>query len=215
MLERPSTEDGQWGGRLHLIDGPELSVQARALSDQLHEAAVPFAERAGFAGTTEDAKLIGLWNVQLHRPDHAEGFNRWVLADQQGSSLSPRMREIVMLAVGVVWEADWVIYSHVAAARTAGLSESMIVSLLDGRTDGEFDDDEAVAHAFADGLARRHTVSDEIYHDAVRLLGQDGVLDLTQLVSVYVATAAQLNAFRVPAPPVEPPVNATPRTRDA
>ncbi len=39
---------------------------------------------------------------------------------------------------------------------------------------------------------------------AVEYFGQDGVLDLVQLISIYLATAAQLNAFRVPAPESEP-----------
>jgi 4-carboxymuconolactone decarboxylase len=194
----------QWGGRLPLAEAGELTERQQALAVQLHAFAVPWAERAGFVGTTREGHLIGPWNAQVHRPGPAAGFNQWVLADQQGSTLSPRVREVIILTVGTAWQSEYAIYSHVVAARTAGLSDAVIAALRAGELHADLSADERAAHAFANELVRTHSVADETYQVALECFGQDGVLDLVQLISIYLATAAQLNAFRVPAPESEP-----------
>lgn len=66
----------QWAGRLPLAEAGELTGQQQALAAQLHAFAVPWAERAGFAGTRQEGHLIGPWNAQVHRPGPAAGFNQ-------------------------------------------------------------------------------------------------------------------------------------------
>jgi 4-carboxymuconolactone decarboxylase len=194
----------QWGGRLPLAEAGELTGQQQALAAQLHAFAVPWAERAGFAGTTEEGHLIGPWNAQVHRPGPAAGFNQWILADQQGSTLSPRVREVVILTVAIAWQSEYEIYSHVAAARTTGLPDAAIAALRADEPHADLSVGERAAHAFTNDLVRSHSVADKTYQVALEHLGQDGVLDLVQLIGIYLATAAQLNAFRVPAPESEP-----------
>jgi 4-carboxymuconolactone decarboxylase len=189
-----------WGGRLPLAEAGELSEQQRALADQLHAFAVPWAERAGFAGTTPDGHLAGPWNAQVHRPGPAAGFNQWVLADQQGSTLAPRIREVTILTVGAAWQSEYVVYSHVAASRAAGLADTVIAALCAGEPHADLSVGERAAHAFTNELVRSHFVTDKTYQAALDCFGQDGVLDLVHLISIYLATAAQLNAFKVPAP---------------
>jgi hypothetical protein len=99
---------------LPLAEAGELTGQQQELAAQLHAFAVPWAERAGFAGTTQEGHLIGPWNAQVHRPGPAAGFNQWILADQQGWTLSPRVREVVILTVAIAWQSEYEIYSHVA-----------------------------------------------------------------------------------------------------
>jgi 4-carboxymuconolactone decarboxylase len=189
---------------LPLAEAGELTEQQQALADQLHTFAVPWAERAGFVGTTQEGYLIGPWNAQVHRPGPAAGFNQWILADQQGSTLSPRVREVIILTVGAAWQSEYEVYSHVAAARTAGLPDVVIAALRAGESHDDLSVGERAAHAFTNELVRSHSVADKTYQAALEHFGQDGVLDLVQLISIYLATAAQLNAFKVPAPESEP-----------
>jgi 4-carboxymuconolactone decarboxylase len=84
----PPTDDRRWGGRLPLAEAGTLDQEQRAVAEQLHLFAVPWAEQAGFTPTTDDGYLIGPWNVLVHRPQPARGFNEWVKADQMGSSLN-------------------------------------------------------------------------------------------------------------------------------
>ena len=133
------------------------------------------------------------------RPGQAAGFNQWVRNDQKNSSLPKPIREVVILTVGLAWEADYEVYAHVAVARSVGLSETVIEGLRSGSTEG-FGDDEATAHRFTDQLVRRHRVDDETYAAAQEAFGRDGVLDMVHLIGMYLATSAILTAFEVPAP---------------
>ena len=74
----------QWAGRLPLAEAGELTGQQQALAAQLHAFAVPWAERAGFAGTRQEGHLIGPWNAQVHRPGPAAGFKPKLTRAQRG-----------------------------------------------------------------------------------------------------------------------------------
>jgi hypothetical protein len=73
--------------------------------------------RGGLPGP--EGHLIGPWNAQVHRPGPAAGFNQWVLADRQGSTLPPRTRGVVILTVAVAWQSAYEIYLATAAQLNA------------------------------------------------------------------------------------------------
>ena len=188
-------------GRLPFYEDGQLDDDQAALARKLHELAVPFPERTGFAGTDDRGRLIGPWNVLIARPDLAAGFNEWVLCEQTHSSLEARVREVVMLTVACARHSAYAIYAHAAAARTVGLSEETVAELLDPSIDcRNLDDREQAAHRFADQLVRDNTVDDAVYDHALTTFGQAGVLDLAHLIGLHLGTCALLGAFAVPAP---------------
>lgn len=201
ITEHPAADDRDWGGRLPRNESLDLDDDQRAVRDQLVERGAAWAERSGFAPTDDRGGLIGPFNAFVLRPEPGKAFNRWVVADQRGSSLSAPIREVVILTVGVAWQADYEIYAHVAVARSVGLSETVIAGLRGGSTEG-FAPDELAAHRFTDELVRTHRVAPETYAAAEETFGRDGVLDMVHLVGMYLATSALLNAFEIPAPPV-------------
>ncbi|MFD3482935.1 carboxymuconolactone decarboxylase family protein [Streptomyces sp. NPDC058665] len=93
-------------------------------------------------------------------------------------------------------------YAHVVFARSAGLSETTIRSLLAGNTDA-LEDVHELTHRFTTELLTAHRVSDATYDQALHAFGRDGVLDLVHLVAMYVEQAVMLNAFDTPAPRVD------------
>ncbi|WP_433787762.1 carboxymuconolactone decarboxylase family protein [Actinomycetospora sp. CA-101289] len=201
MTITPAADAADWGGRLPRNESLDLDEDQRAARDEILERSARWAERSGFAPTDDQGGLIGPFNAFALRPAPGRAFNRWVQTDQRGSSLSAPIREVVILTVGVAWQADYEIYAHVAVARTVGLSETVIAGLRAGDTAG-FAPDELAAHRFADELVRTHRVADATYAAAQDAFGRDGVLDLVHLVGMYLATSALLNAFEVPAPPI-------------
>jgi 4-carboxymuconolactone decarboxylase len=197
----PPADAADWGGRLPRNETLDLDDDQRAARDEILERSARWAERSGFAPTDDRGGLIGPFNAFALRPAPGRAFNRWVQTDQRGSSLSAPIREVVILTVGVAWQADYEIYAHVAVARTVGLTETVIAGLRSGDTTG-FAPDELAAHRFADELVRTHRVADPTYAAALDAFGRDGVLDLVHLVGMYLATSALLNAFEVPAPEI-------------
>ncbi|MEJ2859930.1 carboxymuconolactone decarboxylase family protein [Actinomycetospora flava] len=201
ITEHPGADDRDWGGRLPRNESLDLDDDQRAAREKLLENAGAWAERSGFAPTDDQGGLIGPFNPFVLRPEPARAFNRWVVADQRGSSLSAPIREVVILTVGIAWQADYEIYAHVAVARSVGLSETVVAGLRGGSTEG-FAPDELAAHRFTDELVRTHRVTPETYATAEETFGRDGVLDMVHLVGMYLATSALLNAFEIPAPPI-------------
>ena len=188
-------------GRLPFYEDGQLNDEQAALARRLHELAVPFAERAGFAGTDDRGRLIGPWNVLIARPGLAAGFNEWVLSEQTNSTLDPRVREVVMLTVASARNSAYAIYAHAAAARTAGLPDEAVAELLSSSSDcRNLGEREHTAHRFADQLARSNAVDNAVYDQALAVFGQAGMVDLAHLVGVHLGTCALLGAFAVPAP---------------
>jgi 4-carboxymuconolactone decarboxylase len=196
----PPTDDRRWGGRLPLAEAGTLDQEQRAVAEQLHLFAVPWAEQAGFTPTTDDGYLIGPWNVLVHRPQPARGFNEWVKADQMGSSLPATVREVVILTVGVAWQAVYELYAHTAVARHVGTAQPVIDGVLNHTPNDDFSAAELAAHRFTDELVRARTVTDETYGQTLEVFGQRGVIDMVHLIGIYLATSALLNAFEIPAP---------------
>jgi 4-carboxymuconolactone decarboxylase len=151
----PGADDRDWGGRLPRNEAIDLDDDQRAARDEIVGRSARWAERSGFAPTDDQGGLIGPFNAFTLRPAPGRAFNQWVQTDQRGSSLSKTIREVVILTVGVAWQADYEIYAHVAVARTAGLSETVIAGLRSGETEG-FAPDELAAHRFTDELVRTH-----------------------------------------------------------
>ena len=188
------------GGRLPLADPAELTDAQRGLFDHMMSTWIPWAQRAQFQSQTDDGRLIGPFNPVLLSPVIARSFLDLQEVEASQSSLSPRLREVIILTVGSVWQAEYELYAHAAAARQAGLSEQAIAALKAGRPAEDLNDVEALAQRLARHLSADHQVPEALYRDAEQALGSRSVADTVFLVGIYHCVCALLNAFAVPAP---------------
>ena len=120
------------GGRLPLADPAALNPAQREIFDRMATRIVPWANDAQFQSIAEDGRLIGPFNPALLNPAIAAPFLDLQFAEQMHTSLSARVREVVILAVGAVWQADYELYAHLAVARKAGLSEDAARAVATG-----------------------------------------------------------------------------------
>ncbi len=107
------------GGRLPIADPAALSPAQREVFDRMATRIVPWANDARFQSTAEDGRLIGPFNPALLNPAIAAPFLDLQFAEQPHTSLNERFREVVILAVGAVWRADYELYAHLALAHVA------------------------------------------------------------------------------------------------
>jgi 4-carboxymuconolactone decarboxylase len=121
-------------------------------------------------------------------------------AEARSTSLDNRVRQVVILAVGAVWNSPYELYAHSAEARHAGLPDEVIQALVAGGIPDQLSDDEKLAARFAQQLSAAHRVDAGLYAAAERAYGQRGLVDLTLLVGYFHTTCALLNAFDIPAP---------------
>lgn len=188
------------GGRLPLYQRSDLSVAQSALWDRMVETMGRWADQTGFASRTRDGHFIGPFNAMLSSPEMARSFLQLQLDEARFTGLSERVRQVVILTVGSVWQAAYELYAHSAAARAAGLSDAAIASLSSGEVSPELSEEETVAQRFALAVTARRHVDDALYEEGRRSFGPKGLLDLLLLVGCYQLVCGVLNAFAIPAP---------------
>jgi 4-carboxymuconolactone decarboxylase len=188
------------GGRLPLLDPAKLSETQREVYDLANSTMVPWAEAAHFQSKTADGRLIGPFNPVLFAPEMATCFADLQAAEARYTPPSEWVRQVVILAVGAVWKADYELYAHSAVARQAGLSEAAIRSLASGGHPEDLSDEERVAQRFVRQLTAEHHVEENLYRAAEAAFGREGIVAMTFLAGCYQVVCSLLNAFESPAP---------------
>ena len=188
------------GGRLPLADPANLSPAQRELFDKMTSAVVPWAEDTGFHSTTDDGRFIGPFNPALLNPAMTSAAAELVLGERENTSLSGRLREVVILAVGAVWQSDYELYAHSAAARKVGISEDAIRVLVSGGIPENLSKDETIAAELTRQLSTTHRVDETLYRQAETYFGTKGLTDIVILIGVYHTVCATLNLFEIPTP---------------
>ena len=192
------------GGRLPLLDPASLTDSQRAVYDRLRATMIEWAEQSGFQSMTDGDRLIGPFNPVMLSPGIAPAFLDLQDAEQASTSLSERVRQVVILAVGAVWRADYELYAHAAVGRKAGLTDDMIRALAAGTLPEELSEQEKLAGRFAHQLAAEHRVDAEVYRAAEAEFGTHGLVDVTFLAGIYHLVCGLLAAFEIPAPAAAP-----------
>jgi 4-carboxymuconolactone decarboxylase len=188
------------GGRVPLADPAALNPAPREIFDRMTTRIVPWANDARFQSTAEDGRLIGPFNPALLHPAIAAPSLDLQFAEQKHTSLSERVREVVILAVGAVWHADYELHAHVAVARKAGLSNDTAQTLAAGVLPDDLSEDESTALLLTQQLSSRHRVDESLYREAENRFGKKGLIDIAFLIGIYHSVCAMLTMFAIPAP---------------
>ena len=188
------------GGRTALLRPDALTAPQRRLYDYIDTRMVPWADKSGFQARLPDGRLIGPFNPVLLSPEIGQAFLELQGVEGRTTSLSPRVREVVILTVGAVWRCDYERYAHAAVAKAAGLPPGAIAALVAGEATEELDEDEATARRLTQALTADRTVDDALFAEARARFGDRGIVDLVMLAGCYDVISSLLNAFRVPVP---------------
>jgi 4-carboxymuconolactone decarboxylase len=188
------------GGRLPLADPATLTGAQRDLFEALKATWEPLSNKAGVQMTTADGRLIGPYNTFLLHPEVAAKFSEFQAAESTYTTLSKRVREVVIIAVGAVWGAEYELYAHCALARNAGLSEIAVTTLANAGIPDDLSEHEKIAARLARQLSTSHRVDDELYREAEHAFGTTGLFDIAALMGEYHTVCAALTLFEVPAP---------------
>jgi 4-carboxymuconolactone decarboxylase len=154
------------GGRLPLADPAALNPAQREIFERMATRIVPWAKDAQFQSVAEDDRLIGPFNPALLNPAIAAPFLDLQFAEQAHTSLSARVREVVILAVGAAWQADYELYAHLAVARKAGLPEAAAQAVATGGLPDGLSYDEQIALRLTTELSTSHRIDESLYRVA-------------------------------------------------
>jgi 4-carboxymuconolactone decarboxylase len=188
------------GGRLPLLAPADLHSDQKKLYSALQNTMVPMAKAAGFRANTFDDRLIGPFNAMLRSPALSQAVLAMNVAESKETSLSEKVRQVVILTVGAVWGAAYELYAHAAVGEKAGLDELAIQALVAGQKPVGLPQEESVAYDFTHRLTATHQIDAELYEQAIVTFGEKGVVDMIYLAGQYMIISGLLNTFGVPAP---------------
>ena len=186
--------------RLPLLTPDALDPAQKKAYDRMMTDQVPWATKAGFEAATPDGRLLGPFNSLLYAPEVGQAYLDYFTAEKKNTSLSERVHEIVILAVGAAWNSAYELYAHEAVGKSVGLPEGVVKALAAGDIPSGLSEPEESAYLFAHQLAAERRAAPETYARAKAAFGDKGLVDVVMLVGLYLVTCAALNAFEVPVP---------------
>ena len=188
--------------RLPDLTPAELSDAQRALREQILGGPRGSGPQH-FPLVQEDGSLTGPFGVMLHEPALGAPLEELGSALRYATGLSPRMREIAILAVASATGSTFEAYAHDRVGRAAGLTEDELAALADGSFTST-DPHEHAAHALCRRLVADAgpgaRLDDETYGAYAATLGTTTLTELVVLVGYYRTLAQLLGVFDVGVP---------------
>jgi 4-carboxymuconolactone decarboxylase len=115
-------------------------------------------------------------------------------------TLPDGVRELVMCAVARETSNQFEWQTHAALAAKAGVPQTALDALADGRHPHDLRAGEACAVQFAGELMLRNGISDVTYAESVACFGEAGTVELTVLVGYFAMICWVMNVARTPGP---------------
>ena len=145
---------------------------------------------------SERGKLLNLYGMLLHSPPLAEGWLAFLTAIRQKCSLSGRIRELVIMRVAVINDADYEFRAHTPFALKEGISQLQIDALREGKFD-VFDASERSVLAYCDSMTREVHVPDAVF-EAVRMhFNERELVELSATIAAYNLVSRFLEALQI------------------
>jgi alkylhydroperoxidase family enzyme len=164
-----------------------------------------FADLVARFAAGRRGKLINIYRMLLNSPALAESWFNHSSAVRWKTALDGRLREIVIIRMGHLTHAEYVLRQHVPALALAdGLSLEECAALADWRGSRFFDARERAALAYTDVMTRDIVVSDDVFDEVARHFDPRQTVELTVLIGTYNMNARVLQALELD---LEPPAN--------
>jgi alkylhydroperoxidase family enzyme len=148
-------------------------------------------------------QVANLLRVLFHSPLWAEAFVRLVGVQMTALSLVPREREIIILLVGYILEADYVVAQHESISELLGVSEEQRRALRRRQFDSSLlsDRDKALAR-FVSALIDRSALHSDALACAKDFFTEAELVEVIGVQGVAATVAAITRVFDVDIDPV-------------
>ncbi len=131
----------------------------------------------------------------LNSPDMARHATRLGEVLRYDTIFPAKLSEIAILVTARHWTAHYEWYAHKRLALAGGMKPDIIDAIRDRRTP-EFDDPKGkMIYDVAKSLHEGHGVEKGLYDEAVKLLGERGVVEVIGLCGYYTLVSMTLNTF--------------------
>lgn len=139
------------------------------------------------------ADAFGPGGIRLYSPPVAESMT--VINDylRRKSGLDPRLVELAILVTAREMDSEYVWTAHEPAAQKAGVAQGIIDTVKYRRPLTTLGEREAVIVQLGRDSISRHKVGSDTFARAVKLFGNQGVVNIVSLMGDYAATTMLLN----------------------
>jgi 4-carboxymuconolactone decarboxylase len=155
---------------------------------------------AVFSSMDVDGRLEGPFNAMLVSPRIGLATQALGAAVRYQSFLSDRQREIAVLELAYLQRSDFEWFAHERLGLASGIDGDEIEALRTGNECPTFGDDEALIRRVIGELHERRDLEDDLFNEAVEVLGFERLADLVVLAGYYELLALSLNVWRTPLP---------------
>lgn len=118
--------------------------------------------------------------------------------------LDKRINRLAGMLTTRHWGNQYEWNGHIPYALKAGLAQSVIDAIAEGRRPATLRDDESAAYDFVSELLANKGVSDTTYDRALGIFGETGIVDMIGVVGYYATNAMLMNVARTAVPAANP-----------
>lgn len=147
--------------------------------------------------TNADGSLVGPFNLMVHEPRLGAALQKLGGIILYRGSLSARAREIAILCVAAHQQSEFERSAHEAIGRSAGLTDDEMATIAAKGLLTLSDPVEACVFKVSRTLLEDGDLNDGAYAEAVKILGEGGLIELSTVIGYYSLVALQLRLFRV------------------
>ena len=145
----------------------------------------------------ERGRISPLYQTLLNAPEIAQGWEALLTAIRNRNSLSPAIREMIILRVAILNRADYEFDSHEPHALKAGISPEKITAIREAEISDIFDEQESLVLMLTDVMTKEIQVSDALFDQVKPLFNDTQRLELVATISAYNMVSRLLNALHV------------------
>jgi 4-carboxymuconolactone decarboxylase len=153
-----------------------------------------------------DGSLVGPFNAFVHVPRLGRRLLSLGGSLRFRTSIERRLTEVVICTVGAHWHSNFEFWAHAPMAVEHGVGVSVVEALASGVEPVFERDDERIVHAVTTQLLHDRRVDEATFVAAEALLGEQGLVELAELIGYYCLISMTLNLFEVPLPDGDEPV---------
>ena len=172
--------------RLQLLSPDEMSRDQREIYDE------SIASKRG-----KPPPPMMVW---LNSPDMAKHATRLGAFLRFDTSLPTALSELAILITARHWTSHYEWYAHKKLALAGGLPLDIIEDIRHRRTPKLDDPRAQVIYDLSKSLHEGRSVSQPLYNEAVRVIGERGVVEIIGLCGYYTMVSMTLNTFEFQLP---------------
>lgn len=157
--------------------------------------------------------LINVYRMLLNSPPLAETWFEHLNSVRWSTTLSGRLREIVIIRIGHLTGCGYILRQHVPLlAESEGLNGADCDGIADWKGSDRFTPQEQAVLAYVDAMTRTVTVPDPVFAALGPWFDARAITELTVLIGTYNMHARVLMALEVDLePPPAPPATESPK----